>query len=458
MAPHGRTATAGQAALLATAAGAVGLAVQLRDGAYHPSALGLVGVALVGALAVVLQVPLFALSERGLVALLAALSLGGVALLLTQPVARDLPARPDGLWHLQALLGGAGIAILALAVGPARLRRWAIIALVALHFAAGVWILRHAFPETDVFNFQRGSLEALRHGVNPYAIKFRNIYAPNESFYGPGLVVKGILQFGYPYPPLPLYLTWPALYLGDIRYAHLTALTLAGAVIAWTRPGRVAPLAAGVLLFSPRFGLLLQMSWTEPFTILFLATTVLCALRARRWLPLALGLLLATKQYLVFVVPLVWLLAPDRRGTLLLVAKALAVALLLTLPLALWNPGAFLRSAVLLQFRQPFRDDALSVLVPLARVGLPRALGSVLPLAVGLLGSLLTLRRCPRTPAGFALAVAFVYLLFFAFNKQAFCNYYFFPLAALCAAVAATELAPLTEERDGGGGSPASGP
>jgi hypothetical protein len=450
-----RAATAGQAALLAVAAGAVGLALQIRDGAYHPSALGLVGVALVCTLAAVLDVRLVTLSERGLVALLAVLGLGSLALLLVQPVARELPAQPEGLWRLQAALAGAAAAVLTIAVGPPRVRRWAILALLALHLAAGVWILRHAFPETDVFNFQRGSLEALRHGVNPYAIKFRNIYHPNESFYGPGLVVKGILQFGYPYPPLPLFLTWPALYLGDIRYAHLAALTLGGAAIAWTRPGRVAPLAAALLLYSPRFGLLIQMSWTEPFTILFLGTTVLCALRAPRLLPLSLGLLLATKQYLVFVVPLCWLLAPDRRRALLLLAQALGIALLLTLPLALWKPAAFVRSAVTLQFHQPFRPDALSVLVPLVRAGLPRALGSVLPLVLAPLAALLALWRCPRTPAGWALAVAFVYLVFLAFNKQAFCNYYFLPLAALAAAIAARE--PMAE-RAGVGGSPASGP
>jgi len=330
--------------------------------------------------------------------------------------------------------------VLALALGPPALRRGAIALLLVLHFAAGVWILRHAGPETDVFNFQRGSLEALRHGVDPYAIKFRNIYHPNTSFYGPGLVVNGILQFGYPYPPLPLYLTWAALPAGDIRHAHLAALTLGGAAIACARPGRVAPLAAALLLFSPRFGLLLQMSWTEPFTILFLGTTVLCALRAPRLLPLSLGLLLASKQYLVFAAPAVFLLAPepDRlRRALVLLAQAVGVALALTLPLALWNLGAFIRSAVTLQFHQPFRPDAISVLVPLVRAGLPRALGSLLPLLFAPLALWLALRRCPRTPAGFALAVGFVYLVFFAFNKQAFCNYYFLPLAALCAAIAA---------------------
>ncbi|HXU80320.1 MAG TPA: hypothetical protein VN914_02915, partial [Polyangia bacterium] len=213
--------------------------------------------------------------------------------------------------------------------------------------------------------------------------------------------------------------------------------------------------AAALLLFSPRFGLLIQMAWTEPFTILFLGATVLSALRAPRWLPLALGLLLATKQYLIFVVPLVWLLVPDRRRALSVLLQALGVALLVTLPLALWKPAAFVRSAVTLQFRQPFRPDALSVLVPLAKAGMPRALGSILPLSLAALATLFTLRRCPRSPAGWALAVAFVYLVFLAFNKQAFCNYYFFPLGALGAAIAAMDL---RAERDGGGGSPASDP
>jgi uncharacterized membrane protein len=209
------------------------------------------------------------------------------------------------------------------------------------------------------------------------------------------------------------------------------------------------------LLFSPRAGLLLQMAWTEPFTILFLALTVLSALRAPRLLPVALGLFLATKQYLVFAAIAVPLLATgERRGreSAALLAKAVAVALAVSLPLVLWKPGAFLRSAVLLQFRQPFRDDALSALVPLVHAGAPRLLGTILPLALAPLAALLATARGRRTPAGFALAIAVTYLVFLAVNKQAFCNYYFFPLGALCAAIAATE------ERAAAGSHPASDP
>jgi hypothetical protein len=453
----GRRQEAGQVALLATAAVALGLALQIRDGAYHPSALALVGVAFLCTAAALLEVPLLALSERALVVLLATLGAGQLALWVMEPVARDLVADPSALRGLQLLIAGAAGTLVAIAAGPPRVRKVAVVVLLALHFAAGLWVLRHARPETDVFNFQRGSLEAFRQGIDPYAIKFHNYYHPNESFYGPGLVVKGIVQFGYPYPPLPLYLIWPALWAGDIRYAHLAALTLGGAAIAFARPGRVAPLAAALLLFSPRVGLLLQMAWTEPFTILFLALTVLCALRAPRLLPVALGLFLATKQYLVFAVMAVPLLisGEDRkRRALVLLAQGTAVALAVSLPLMLWHPGAFIRSAVTLQFRQPFRDDALSALVPLVRAGAPRLLGTILPLVLAPLAGALALWRGQRAPAGFAVAIALTYLVFLAVNKQAFCNYYFFPLAALCAAMAATTVAPPEVAAPGEGGAP----
>jgi len=67
-------------------------------------------------------------------------------------------------------------------------------------------------------------------------------------------------------------------------------------------------------------------------------------------------------------------------------------------------------------------------------------------MAVGLA---IALWRCPRDPAGFAAALALVYLPFIAFNKQAFANYYLFVIAALCCAVAATDVSniPVRDQR-----------
>ena len=89
-----------------------------------------------------------------------------------------------------------------------------------------------------------------------------------------------------------------------------------------------------------------------------------------------------------------------------------------------------------LQFHQPFRPDALSLLSWWANQGheQPPVLISFVAAAAA---SALALWRLPRTPAGFGAAVGMTLCAFFVFNKQAFCNYYFFVVGALYASVAA---------------------
>jgi hypothetical protein len=116
---------------------------------------------------------------------------------------------------------------------------------------------------------------------------------------------------------------------------------------------------------------------------------------------------------------------------------AMLTAGTVSLPLALWDLGGFVRSVVSLQFRQPYRADALSFLAPLHKV-LPTSAAAAIPLALMSLALLWSLRKCPRTSAGFALGAAAVLLVFFAFNKQAFCNYYHLVVGALCCAIGAS--------------------
>ena len=152
-------------------------------------------------------------------------------------------------------------------------------------------------------------------------------------------------------------------------------------------------------------------------------------------MPYALGLLLATKQYTVFMVPLAWLLVDEPRTWrkfATLVAKAGAVALAITLPFFLWDPRAFYRAVVAFQFLQPFRLDALSYLVWIHHHYPQLTIERWAPFVSVVPATAFALWRCPRTPAGFAAAVTVVYLTFFAFNKQAFANYYYFVIAAAC--------------------------
>ena len=119
---------------------------------------------------------------------------------------------------------------------------------------------------------------------------------------------------------------------------------------------------------------------------------------------------------------------------------AVVVAAVVTLPLALWEPAGFLRAVVELQFYQPFRPEALSYLGLLAGPGGHAAVRDRRGVRGGGGGhGGLALWRAARTPAGFALGVSALFLAFFVLNKQAFANYYFFVIGALCVAVAATD-------------------
>jgi hypothetical protein len=339
------------------------------------------------------------------------------------------------------VIGAAAFTAMA-AFGARSVRRAGLFLLLASHFALGLWLL-HATPQpaADVCVFQRDACEVLLHGRNPYAITFPDVSPAGQNFYGPGLCAGGRLLFGYPYPPLSLLLALPGHLLGDFRYAQLAAMTLAGGLVACCRPGRRATLAAALLLFTPRGFFVLQAGWTEPFVVLLLALTVFFATRTPQRLPtwavaVAFGLLLASKQYLLLALPLVVLLAPPKRQRFRFLVVATGAALLVTVPLVFWDVKGFGHSAVLLQFRQPFRQDALSYLVPFARAtgAVP---SSFVPFALAAGVIAVGLWKCPRTPSEFAAGFAFTFLVFFAFNKQAFCNYYHLVIAALCCAIAA---------------------
>jgi hypothetical protein len=165
-------------------------------------------------------------------------------------------------------------------------------------------------------------------------------------------------------------------------------------------------------------------------------------------LGLSLGLLFAAKQYTILAVPLSFLLLPPFplppkrrwRDCFRLLWPALLVAGAVTLPFVLWNPQAFWKSVVTVQQLGPFRWDALTYLVWYGLRGHPWvAQPSVAFLCTTfavLIALGLALWRAPRTPLGFAAALALAALVFFAFNKQAFANYYFFVIGALCCAIA----------------------
>jgi hypothetical protein len=341
---------------------------------------------------------------------------------------------------VQALLCGVVVS------SDGAIRNSAFAAVLAIFAVLGTRvIINQPGPRIDVYMFQADSSAALADGRNPYDMTFPIISPEEKQFYGDGVVQNGRLQFGYPYFPETLFAVMPADLLHfDVRYTQLAAIIGSAILIAAASPGTGGFAAALLLLTTPRIYFILEESWIEPIVLLTLATTIACAARWPRLLPYAFGIFFASKQYVPVAAVLLFVGSRPLRQTASLLFTSALVASVVTLPMALWNLSAFWKSVVSLQFRQPFRPDALSYLswvgealwAPLAVTAIPFAL---LFLTIGLV-----LWR--RRSMSFASAMAFCFLLFFAFNKQAFANYYFFVIGAMACGIA--ELMPLNPPSD----------
>ncbi len=177
--------------------------------------------------------------------------------------------------------------------------------------------------------------------------------------------------------------------------------------------------------------------------VMTLAATVLAARRAPKWLPVALGLFFASKQYSFLAVPLAAMLIPrfSWKAYLSMLARAVAVAALVTVPFLLWDPRGFWWSLVGFRLATPLRLDALSFSALLAVHGfhvIPQ--WGVMLAVIAAVG--FALRKASRTPAGFAASLGLVSLIFFVLNIAGFCNYYFFCAGALCLGVSGAPYEP----------------
>ena len=330
---------------------------------------------------------------------------------------------------------------------------------------------------------QTEGIKAFLSSHSPFAAVFPDIYHRPE-LYAPGAMHDGLVHQGFPYPPMVFWMDLPGYLLGgDYRWSNLAAMALAALLIAFARPSfkplratgglpasasaqsspvdhlpaapEIGPLAAALMLSTPRIFFVLESGWTEPTTILLLSAVVFCACRYSKIMPVFLGLFLCSKQYLLWAVPPVILLVgcPRRWGRLLrILLIALAVGCAVSLPPILWDVPAFKAANFAVAGDAAFRTDAMSYLALWANVTghAPSAFtATIIGFSIAVLATLLSTIRGARTPAGYAAALAVTHLVFFAFFKFAFCNYYAFLIGAFCCAAGA--LRPRSEESSPGG-------
>jgi hypothetical protein len=442
------------AALLALAATLLGHALQINNGFFNDQALLWVLIAILCCAVATLQVlPARAVDAFNSEWVVSSVLIAGIASnLLMLPIAlpgmyldEPLPAQHPAFLVCVAI---AALLFIAGATGVRVMRRIWFPLMLATFATLGVWMIAASpKPLVDVMTVYEYAARSLAAGKNPYTMTIPNIYG-TPDFYPEGLVIKDRVMLGFPYPPLSLMMGLPGQWLGDVRYANLAALIGAAALIGYARDSIIALLAATLMLTTPRMLFVLEQAWTEPMTLLMLAATIYVALNARRLLPVMLGLLIASKQYMIVAVPLAWLLttptAPLRervREWSWLVGIAIAVAAAVTVPFMLWSIRGFTHSVILLQFIERIRLDSLSILTWLTYHHVTLTPKRVIAAsALGLMGSMVVvLWRANRTTAGFAAAIALTLLCVFVSSKKAFCNYYFFALAVLCAAAMAAQ-------------------
>jgi len=318
--------------------------------------------------------------------------------------------------------------------------KWAFPVFLVAHAAMTVVFLRLTPIPMDVQVFLHDGAGALLHGHNPYSMTFPNIYGPPDTdlFYGPGVVVDGQITYGFPYLPVALLVAVPGRLLGDVRHGQLIAMLVTALALRNLASDRIGRAAAVLGVAAPTAIAVLGGAWTEPTLVALLACLVLSLERRRNtFVAVFLGLFLVSKQYVVVVLPVVWLIRQWLTRRMIFVGVGLAAVV--TLPFFFLDPTAFWKAIVEFQLIQPFRADSVSLLVSSVNTfGWPPPWTySVLPVVGGGLTATVLALRAPRTPAAFAAAVGLTLLVTILLSKQAFMNYYFLVSGAfLIAAVA----------------------
>jgi hypothetical protein len=302
--------------------------------------------------------------------------------------------------------------------------RWRAAVLLGLY--QGAWIiLVPPRPVIDVLTVEEGASARLLSGTNPYEGNYRNPYG--DAAFLPPQVLSGPIINTFPYPPLSLFLSIPGHLAGDVRWSSLAAMLFAAAfMVAMGRglglpPGHRAELGAIALLCHPRWFMVLQNGWTEPFLVLFAAMTAWAIAAERPWVTgLSLGALAGVKQYGLLMLP-IWIRAARIRFRYLLVGLA-AIAALSAVFIA-WQPAAFWRGVVSWHINSPFRRDSLTLSAWLAwktNYELPAWVGLAVALGVGAI----VWRWGKQQLSSAALGNTAIALAFMLFNKAGHINYF----------------------------------
>lgn len=285
----------------------------------------------------------------------------------------------------------------------------------------------------DVYRNHRAAGQALSDGENPYGDSV-------QVTSGNPFVPEGTVIIGYSYPPVVLGSYGLLALVTDPRLVSMVAWF---AVIGWLTIGAIrskgrteVQLALLVLLATaPIWPLVWYSGWTEPLSIALLLGAGVLWKRHPVASAVVLGLALASKQYFIFLLPL--LLLHKEEGQLKRTTIAIGTAAVTVIPALLIDASAYLQATVGNLADIGFRPDSQSLTGLLAEFGIEFSLHPLAWIALGLSFATLVARRS-RTPSDFFMASALI-LGFSFWIGSAFPNYWFLVMALTAIGLAARD-------------------
>lgn len=311
-----------------------------------------------------------------------------------------------------AFVSGARLYAKRLAVGLGLL----LVVTASVALTASEW---NAVLGTDVYHVHKAAGSAVLDGLNPYTNAVR--FLDGSPFAPEGRIIEG-----YPYPPVVLFTYGLAGGFTDPRLVSVIAWL---AVIGWlgwkgARFDHGSEVALGVFLLlatSPIWTLVWYGAWTEPLSLALFGVAAVTWNKRATTSGVALGLALASKQYFVFLAPLV-LLHRDENWRRRITTIGLTLAAMI-LPAVVIDPGAFYDATIGNLTEIGFRPDAQSIPGLLSKLGIDVELPQWAWLATGMAASALIGLRS-RSGSLFAARAGLVLGLTFVLGL-AFPNYWF---------------------------------
>jgi hypothetical protein len=290
----------------------------------------------------------------------------------------------------------------------------------------------------DVYQSHQAAGDALADGENPYGDA---VQVANGNPFAP----EGSTIVGYSYPPMVLASYGLVATVSDPRVVSTVAWFV---VVGWFallslkhRDRAQVNLSLFLLLaIAPVWPVVWYAGWTEPLSLALLLASALVWREKPVLSAIILGLALASKQYFVLLLPLLFLHRGDDQIKRALIATGTAAAT--AIPALLVDASSYIQATIGNLANIGFRPDSQSISGLLADIGI----GFSLPIGIWIAASLTfaaVVARKSQTPADFflygALTLGFSFLI-----GQAFPNYWFLimGLAAIGAVLKHQEMTP----------------